>query len=655
MPFAGENTDQNQNDGALIKELEKQSIIARGAILRMTTLAGSGHPGGSMSTIDYLLALYSQIHHDAANPRLEARDRVVISHGHISPGVYSALALNDYFSLEQMISEFRLVGSIFEGHVEPYVPGVEWATGNLGQGLSAACGMALSSKLMGYGNQVYVLMGDGEQQKGQLSEARRFAVKFGLDNLTAFVDYNRLQISGACRKVMPQDIRSDYEAAGWKVIEIDGHDFAEILQTLRTRRQIKIPVLLLAHTVMGKGVSFMENDEKWHGQGLPYKSDDNKDLVTALAELGILDNIDELRKMRNQFTPGKCTAVEEPREDLLLIKGQHIHYEKKTDCRSAWGTALLDIARLNSNHRVLPLAVFDCDLSVSVKTREFAEQFPANFFQCGIMEHHTAVCAGAFSKQGFQTFFSDFGVFGIDETYNQHRLNDINETNLKVMLTHVGIDVGEDGKTHQCVDYLGAVRNLFNYRCIVPADANQTDHIIRWLSAKQGNYLVAMGRSKLDIIRSTDGTAYYGDDYEFEYGKADLLRNGYTGALFVMGTLTGRALQVADILRREGIKLQVWNISSPQQIASQVIKLAATTGNIFVYEDHNINTGLASCLQRELVKHSLAVNFRAFGVENYPVSGKSEDVYKFCNLDVETICERIRKALKDDLEEDADY
>ena len=177
------------------KDFEKIETLANQArinILHMTTLAGSGHPGGSMSAIDILLTLYHMAHVDSKNPRLPDRDRIVVSNGHISPGVYSALGAMGFFNAEDAISEFRLAGSIFEGHVERFVPGVEWTTGNLGQGLSAGCGFALAGKINKYNHYTFVIMGDGEQQKGQITEARRFAVKYKLNNLIAIVDYNQL-------------------------------------------------------------------------------------------------------------------------------------------------------------------------------------------------------------------------------------------------------------------------------------------------------------------------------------------------------------------------------------------------------------------------------------------------------------------------------
>ena len=170
-----------------LENLTSLSKKARAAILKMTTLANSGHPGGSMSSIDYLLTLYNLANIDQSNPYWSKRDRIVISNGHISPAVYSVLGLKGFFDLNKAITGYRLTGSRFEGNVEPEIPGVEWASGNLGQGLSAACGFALASKQKGLKNHTFTIMGDGEQQKGQISEARRFAVKYELNRLIVFI------------------------------------------------------------------------------------------------------------------------------------------------------------------------------------------------------------------------------------------------------------------------------------------------------------------------------------------------------------------------------------------------------------------------------------------------------------------------------------
>ena len=631
--------NRNKLDKTELKKIKEKANIARGAILKMTTLANSGHPGGSMSTVDFLLTLYHLININPKKPKWEERDRVIISHGHIAPAVYAILGLLDFFPLDDAISQFRLAGSIYEGHVEPDVAGVEWASGNLGQGLSAGVGFALGCRQQEIKNHIFVLMGDGEQQKGQISEARRFAKKYNLNNITAFVDYNKLQICGDINKVMPQNILENYISDGWDVIEIDGHNFTEIQDAIFDAVNNENPTLILAHTVMGKGISFMENDEKYHGSTI---STEKLDL--ALKELGLENNLIKYKKLREEFKPEKETKNDDSTQikDFNINVGNPIIYTEKTDNRSAWGNAIADLVIRNEKLEMRnSLAVFDCDLQGSVKTNKFAEILPENFYESGIMEHHTAVCAGAMSKENIQVFFADFGVFGVDETYNQHRLNDINNTNLKVITTHVGLDVGEDGKTHQCIDYLGVMKNLYHFKTIIPADPNQTDRIIRYISQKYGNFLIPMGRSKLEIIKDTEGNIFFDKNYKFEYGKADLLRKGKEAALFVMGTLTNRALEIADRLYDLGISLQVWNVSCPLNLDKEALKKAAKTGIIFTYEDHNVNTGLGNSIADKLMQLGLSCEFYKFGVEDYALSGKSEDVFKYCRLDVDSVVNRI--------------
>ncbi|MEA1973069.1 MAG: transketolase, partial [Candidatus Cloacimonadota bacterium] len=546
-----------------IKNLITMSNKCRGDILKMTTMSASGHPGGSMSTIDFLTALYKLADLDSQNPRKDSRDKIVVSNGHISPAVYSVLAANNYFDIDDAISQFRLAGSIFEGHIETTVPGVEWGTGNLGQGLSAACGFALAMRYKGEDNQVFCIMGDGEQQKGQLSEARRFAVKHNLNNITAFVDYNKLQISGAIDKVMFQDIKANYLSDGWEVIELDAHDFNQIQDALIQAVKSEKPVALLGHSIMGKGVSFMENKEKYHGSTLS-----ETQLGLALKELKLETNFDKYKKLRANFKPQQHENIQSP--NFNIDTGNPIVYKDKLDNRSAWGNAIGDIAKINKDKNPL-LTVFDCDLQGSVKTNEFEKYLPDNFIQAGIMEHNAATVSGALSYAGVQSFFADFGVFGVDETYNQHRLNDINNSNLKLITTHNGLNVGEDGKTHQCIDYVGTFRNLFHFDVVVPADPNQTDRVIRHIADKAGNVLVVMGRSKQEIIRDEAGKIFFDENYKFEFGKADKLRNGNKVEIISMGCMTEKAIEICDMLKEKNIDAQVWNVATPNNIDTKMI------------------------------------------------------------------------------------
>jgi transketolase len=326
------------------------------------------------------------------------------------------------------------------------------------------------------------------------------------------------------------------------------------------------------------------------------------------------------------------------------------NYEKdqKLDNRSAFGNALVDLAKANlQGDGSLPMVVFDCDLAPSTKTTAFAKQFPNYFFQGGIQEHNTATTAGAISTLGLLSFFADFGVFGVDETYNQHRLNDINRTNLKLICTHNGLDVGEDGNTHQCIDYIGVMRNLFGYKIIAPADPNQTDRIIRYVAKTPGNFLVAMGRSPIPIMLNEGGAPFFGGTYEFQYGRADLIREGKDGAILTTGNVVYRAVQAWTKLKEKGVAVQVLNISCLSDLDIEAILRAARTGTIVTYEDHHAHTGLGSIIARVLAEHGVSTRFRVMGITQYGSSGKPDDLYRMQALDVDslvkTVIEEIEK------------
>jgi len=610
-------------------EITAISRKSRADILAMTHLAGSGHPGGSLSSIDIYTLLYHTID--------MSTDKVIASHGHTSPAVYSALARKGLFEPKDVIKGFRRVGSIFEGHVEPTVPGVPWGTGNLGQGLSVACGLTVASRVKKSEMDCFVVMGDGEQQKGQITEARRFIRKYNLNNITVIIDNNMLQISGNRLDVMPQDLCAEYESAGFVVIEIDGHDLAQIHASLKKATADKTaPYVIIAHTTMGKGVSFMENKEKYHGSPLK-----KEEMAKALSEIDLDWPLEELRALRDE--PIDEEHIRSSWPFPRMSSGQAHLYEKDvlTDNRSAMGTALLEVA---NNNPSAPFAVFDCDLAGSVKTDAFAGAFPDNFFQAGIMEHNTAVMAGAASSQGVVSVFADFGMFGIDETYNQQRLNAINEAHLKLMCTHLGVDVGEDGKTHQCIDYLGLMRNLEGFSAVIPLDPNETDLATRWALTQPGNCMIGVGRSKLPVIMDAEGNEFF-KGKTFTYGKAHHLKTGSRATMFALGGMSFHAIQAWDILMQEGIDIEVVGISCPFAVDIREIKRAARTGPVFVVEDHLSISGLASQIAYQAATNNIAIELVPMGITGFPPSGPSKICLECFDLLPEDLVKKVKRRL----------
>ncbi|MCL6451771.1 MAG: transketolase [Acetobacteraceae bacterium] len=268
----------------LVRELEARARTLRRHVIAMTGRAGSGHPGGSLSAADIVAALYFHVLRlDPARPRWEERDRFVLSKGHAAPVVYAALAERGFFPVQELAT-LRRLGSRLQGHPDrKSTPGIEMSTGSLGQGLSTACGMALAGRLDGKRWRVYALLGDGEIQEGQVWEAAMAAAHYRLDNLTAFVDWNGFQIDGPIEKVMsPLPIAEKWRAFGWEAVEIDGHDFRQILAAAGYARGVEgRPTVVVARTVKGRGVSFMEGRAEWHG-----KAPGPAEVEQALRELG---------------------------------------------------------------------------------------------------------------------------------------------------------------------------------------------------------------------------------------------------------------------------------------------------------------------------------------------------------------------------------
>lgn len=269
---------------ALLQELQKRARVIRGDIIKMVAEAGSGHPGGSLSAVELVTALYFQVMRlNPEDPWWPDRDRFVLSKGHAAPLLYAVLAERGYFPVEEL-NTLRKMGSRLQGHPSYHkLPGVEAATGSLGQGLSMSLGMALAARLDGRDCRVYTLLGDGECEEGMVWEAAMAAAHYRVDNLTAILDFNGLQIDGPVSQVLsPLPFPEKWQAFGWAVREIDGHDLNQVLEAFAWAKGVKgQPSIIIARTVKGKGVSFMENAAEWHG-----KAPSKEQCLKALDELG---------------------------------------------------------------------------------------------------------------------------------------------------------------------------------------------------------------------------------------------------------------------------------------------------------------------------------------------------------------------------------
>lgn len=625
-----------------IEELKEASREARVWAVVATAAAKSGHPAGALSSMDIYMTLLGAANVTPALADSPERDRIVVSHGHTSAGFYAALAAYGFFPAHEMAANFRRAGSPYQGHVERDVPGVDWGTGNLGQGLAAGVGFALAARARGSQAHSWVVMGDGEQVKGRVAEARRLAAKEKLTNLTALVDWNDIQISGRLEEVMPVNIPALWAADGWQVVECDGHDYNALYRAKKAAKEASVPTVILCRTTMGKGVSFMENIPDYHG-----KPAAGEKLEQALKELGsdisLFNAVLEDRK--GPLPKGHHVAPEKP---ALALGVPHTYTkEDKKDNRGAFGKALAEVGELNYKKAdATPMLVFDCDLAGSVKVDGFAKVCPDNYVEAGIQEHMTATAAGAASAAGVVSVWADFGVFASDEVYNQQRLNDINRAGTKTVLTHSGLDVGEDGMTHQCIDYVGLFRNTFGWNVVVPADPNQTDRATRWMLTEPGNICLAMGRSVLPVVTKEDGSPFYGGDYEFRDGAIDLLREGTDVVILAMGHLAGRAVEAHEALAKEGISAKVLHCATPLTMDKEALFALVGELPLLTCEDHHADTGIGAVAAMAFARAGKAVRIKNLGVTRYGLSGSNSDVLADMGLTAAGIAAGVRELLK---------
>lgn len=579
-------------------------------IVRMISGAGSGHIGGSLSSVDIYISILDV---------MTENDRLVVSHGHSAAAVYAALGNMGYFDVEDAVKTFRRQAP-YEGHPSIAVNGVEWCSGSLGQGLSVGCGFALAKKLQKEPGRVFVVMGDGEQQKGQLQEAREFAIKYNLDNLIAVIDCNGLQACGEIAKTTGQCLSDKYRVSGWEVVTADGHSFEDMKRVLKGGSS---PFCILARTVMGKGIAEIENDYRYHGTVISeeLKNSALKRLRLTTGEQKAVDGI----KPRTQRT------YESPK--ISCTSGRT--YDSVSDIRSAMGNALADIAKENPD---IGIVAFDCDLEGSVKLTDFKKLRPDAFIECGIAEHNAATVAAAVAKSGMIAIHADFSMFNIAETYSQNRMADINKSPIKLFCTHAGLDVGEDGKTHQCIDYLSLLSNLYGFKVVVPADANQADAAVRYALSVPYPVAVIGGRSKMPILTDADGNTL-----GFKYGKGQWLRRGSCGVIITYGNMAHKAVSASDLLLKDGIHVGVLNLPSPLDFDDADILKAAQSGRIIIYEDHNTRSGIGGEIAKIICNSNIRCELKCLGINCYGSSTAPEFLYKEQGLDIKSLINKIKE------------
>lgn len=627
--------------------------------------AGSGHPGGTLSIMDIAAALYLNVlNHDPSNPNWPERDRVFWSAGHKAPALYVSLGRAGYFPLDDVVL-LRQLGSPFEGHPNWLkVPGVEVSSGSLGQGLGAAVGNALAGKLRGASYRVYVIMGDGEQQEGSIWEAAMAAGHYKLDNLCAIVDVNRLQIDGWVKEVMNVEPLSEkYAAFGWNVIQIDGHDMPQILDAFASARQESSrPTVILAKTIKGKGVSFMENEASWHGVA-PKKEQFEK----ALPELLTPDFPKARVEALLLRAAANAREVTQKTKDSIP-KFAHEYWWNSCDSmkvdmdptRMGFGRGL---EQAGEDPRVVTL---HADISGSIRITDFEAKHPERknrVFSIGIAEQNMMSVAAGLSREGLIPVTGTYGVFASGRAWDQLRTTVCySNLNVKVAGAHGGISVGPDGATHQALEEIALMSILPNMNVVVPCDSVETEKAtVHSLLSLEGPCYLRFAREATPMVTNAEtpyefGVAnvirYRGEQPRFLEAFDTFLGPRYRNerehvSIIACGPMVPEAMRAAWLLKEEyGIETRIVNVHTlkPLDIAT-VARAAEETRVVVTGEEHQVG-GFGNIIAGALLQHRKdfrqPLQLSMVGVEDrFGVSGNPWELLQHFGLTAEHIAKRV--------------
>ena len=591
--------------------------------VRATTEAGSGHPTTCCSAADITAAVFfSEMRYDPRHPENPDNDRFVLSKGHAAPLLYAAWAEAGIIPREDVL-KLRRFDSDLEGHPTPRLPWVDVATGSLGQGLCAGVGIALNARRIGSDYRTYVLLGDGETAEGSVWEAAQAAVHDKLDSLCGIIDVNALGQSRATQ--FAHDIDAyvvRWRAFGWHVVAIDGHDMDAILLAFDEARSTKgRPTMLVAKTIKGKGVSFVEGKNGWHGK--PFKKGEEAD--KALAELQSQFVPEELpaAQPRPRSVPRPAAKAPAPLGPPAYSLGD------KVATREAYGAA---IARLGANDdRIVAL---DADVGNSTFSDKFEQQHPKRFFQNYIAEQVMIGAAMGLAARGAIPFPSTFAAF-LTRASDFIRMAAISSTNIKMAGSHAGVSIGEDGPSQMALEDLAMMRAQPNITVLYPCDAVSTDRLVERMAYHGGPAYMRTSRPKTPVI--------YGPDDVFIVGGLNVLREagGDVATVVAAGVTVFEALDAHDQLQKQGISIRVIDLYSVQPLDTATLVRCAreTKGRLITVEDHYVAGGIGDAVASAVAGHGFSVHRLA--VREIPRSGAPEQLLDYYGISARHIVEAV--------------
>jgi transketolase len=601
------------------KGLQRMAQKLRRHCLEMTAEAGSGHPTSCMSCAEIVSVLFfDEMHFDPRDASGRNQDVFILSKGHAAPILWAVL--KEAGAISDDLLTLRRFDSPLEGHPTPRSPWVRVATGSLGQGLAAAAGMAWARKQDGSAGRVYALLGDGEAAEGAVFEAAQYASFNKLDNLCAILDVNGLGQSGPTMYGHDLGIYADrFEAFGWEVAAGDGHDVPELKDVFaRARRTTGRPFAVVARTLKGKGVSFLEDKEGWHGK--PVKKGD--ELAQALAELGDT-NIDLIVPPRHYPEVGV-----RPPGSLEVNPSYRPGQEVAT--REAYGTALAQLAK--SSPEVVAL---DGDTKNSTFSERLKEVAPEQFSEAYIAEQNMVGVALGLASEGRIPFASTFACF-LTRAYDFIRMAAYsNPRHLVLCGSHAGVSIGEDGPSQMALEDLAMMRAVTASTVLYPSDAVSAERLTAEAARTPGLVYLRTSRPKTKVL--------YRNEEAFPVGGSKTLHKTEKDAVTVIGAgvTVHEAVKAHNLLAREGIAVRVIDAYSIKPLDTEAVrKAAAETRGLVTVEDHSVCGGLGEAVSSAL---GGAVRVEILGVRDVPRSGKAAELMKAHGIDAEAIVAAVKR------------
>lgn len=613
------------------KFLEYQAYKLRRNALAMTTNAGSGHPTSALSAADIVSALFFYaMRFDPSNNNNPLNDRFILSKGHAAPLLYAVWAQLGALPESELFT-YRMFNSPLEGHPTWQFKYAEAATGSLGMGLSIGAGMCLEGRITKHNFYTYVVMGDSEITEGSIWEAAEIASFYHLSNLIGIVDCNRLgQSTQTIHAWHTQRYADKFEAFGWKTIVIDGHDMLQICSALDKAHSNERPTMIIAKTIKGYGVESVENKEGFHGKAF------TKEELES-----ILKQLDERFSSVIQFTnksftwkpklPKEITVAQKPR---LEVKPPHYKLAQEIATRAAYGDALIAIGHANPD-----IISLDGEVKNSTHADHFEQVFPERFIQCFVAEQNMVGMAIGLQKRGLIPFVSTFGVF-FSRAADQIRMAAIGKSALRLVGSHAGIEIGQDGPSQMALEDISFMSALPDSIVVYPCDAVSTYKLVEQMS----NY--TQGISYLRITRGQT-PVIYPDTQEFILGGCNVLKTDPQDSVTIIaaGITVHESLKAYQLLIQEGIMVSVIDLYCIKPLDIKTItQEAVRTGRVITVEDHYLSGGIGQAVCYAL--RNTAVEITCLAVQELPRSGLPQELLSWAGIDAQGIVKTVKQMME---------